>query len=462
MHTSGESTKGNDMKTTTPRSTKLMASLSAAFALAGMCTSAFAATIPVTSCADDNSPGTLRQAAAGLSSGDTLDLSGLTCTGATITLTQGEIVLEHNATLVGSAQQRLTITSTGRRILNSTSSDEPGGFVRIDNLNISGGRVYTEGDSAYGGCILAAGSVELVSSSVSNCIASNSNGVAMGGGIFAQSVTLTLSSVSGNVAGVSGNSRSSRGGGIYAGSLSCTDSTLSGNMALTTADGAYGQGGGALIVGGDMTLSRCTVDSNASGVGGGVMQFMFGGTTSVSRIENSTISGNSATFASAGLDVFCPDCVPTDVQIVNSTVAFNTATYGGAVTTNGNVIVTSSIIAQNSVTGEGEFADVSAADLSGADNLIQSTSLSPAAGVITAIADPQLQPLSDNGGPTLTHALANTSPALNSGNNTALLETDQRGQPRVVAEMVDMGAYQSQPSSATAAAGADEIFHGGF
>ncbi len=51
-----------------------------------------AATLTVTSCADDADPGTLRNTAANAVSGDLIDLGALTCS--TITLTQGAIVTD--------------------------------------------------------------------------------------------------------------------------------------------------------------------------------------------------------------------------------------------------------------------------------------------------------------------------------------------------------------------------------
>ena len=64
----------------------------------------------------------------------------------------------------------------------------------------------------------------------------------------------------------------------------------------------------------------------------------------------------------------------------------------------------------------------------------------------TITGDPNLGPLADNGGPTLTHALMTDSPAINAGSNALVpagATTDQRGLPRFVG-VVDIGAYEVQ------------------
>jgi hypothetical protein len=75
--------------------------------------------------------------------------------------------------------------------------------------------------------------------------------------------------------------------------------------------------------------------------------------------------------------------------------------------------------------------------------------------------DPLLGPLTDNGGPTFTHALLPGSPAFNAGNPNAVAGLngvplyDQRGAPfgRVVGGRIDMGALESQPTLPPAAFG---------
>ena len=56
-----------------------------------------------------------------------------------------------------------------------------------------------------------------------------------------------------------------------------------------------------------------------------------------------------------------------------------------------------------------------------------------------------LGPLTNNGGPTLTHALLPDSPAIDAGDDT-LTGTDQRGLPRRSGAHVDIGAYEASAS----------------
>jgi hypothetical protein len=83
--------------------------------------------------------------------------------------------------------------------------------------------------------------------------------------------------------------------------------------------------------------------------------------------------------------------------------------------------------------------------------LIQNNLSFPAGGVVST-ANPQLGPLANNGGPTQTLAEARTSPAAGAGNpakavdaNNNPLTTDQRGFPRLINGLVDIGAFETQP-----------------
>jgi len=145
------------------------------------------------------------------------------------------------------------------------------------------------------------------------------------------------------------------------------------------------------------------------------------------------------------------------LTLSNSTIAFNeegdlgsgSLVLLGALYSHGAPLtLQSSIIADNIGYTTGfplDLAGFAGATVSGANNLITSTSgLIAPADTITDC--PQLGPLADNGGATLTHALLRDGPAVGAGNNAAGLDNDQRGQgfPRTSGFDPDIGAYEWQ------------------
>ena len=113
----------------------------------------------------------------------------------------------------------------------------------------------------------------------------------------------------------------------------------------------------------------------------------------------------------------------------------------------------STIIGGNtSVYSQNQFGLYTAADfdvfysdatVSGGHNAIMTSNAPLPADTITD--DPLLLPLADNGGPTLTHAFAPSSPVLDAGSNPDNLDFDQRGDgyARVVGAAADIGAYEA-------------------
>src|SRR5206468_12343358 len=83
---------------------------------------------------------------------------------------------------------------------------------------------------------------------------------------------------------------------------------------------------------------------------------------------------------------------------------------------------------------------------SGGFNLVGATNVLIAPGPMDRFnvtsADLKLGPLQDNGGPTFTHALLCGSPAIDAGDNTDAPDTDQRGLPRIINGVIDIGAYE--------------------
>src|SRR5262245_19860829 len=123
----------------------LAAGLSILFAAAASSATA----TPVANC-DDDGPGSLRATIAAAASGDTIDLSALTC--ATISLTTGYI---------GIAQDDLTLIGPGASGL-AIDADSASGFLRhtgADTLSVTGLTIshggYT-GPTPLGGCIYSA------------------------------------------------------------------------------------------------------------------------------------------------------------------------------------------------------------------------------------------------------------------------------------------------------------------
>ena len=255
-----------------------------------------------------------------------------------------------------------------------------------------------------------------------------------------------------NDSSVSGNTASLSAGGIWnTGSLSATNSAIRGNEA-TSAGGLLNNGsvdlngsmvsgntatmgpGGGLInsgFGGRLTLTMSTVSDNTAATrGGGILNQ--GNTLAV---ENSTLSGNLAQAGDGGA-IFTETTLTTQ----HVTIARNsTGNTGGGVAGSGTWTTSNTLIEGNlpgncsaaiSLTSLGNNLD-SSANCSG---------LSVVMGDVLGI-PAQIGPLAANGGPTLTHALLPTSPAIEAGSAASVL-TDQRGLPRV--GQPDIGAFEVQ------------------
>lgn len=229
--------------------------------------------------------------------------------------------------------------------------------------------------------------------------------------------------------------------------------------------------GGGIDNQGNLTLVRVAVlDNNAGLSGGGIVNTT--GTSSLT-IDSSTISGNRASGGNGGGINFG---ATGSLTITNSTITNNLATEdGGGIHLGSTATIASSTItgnrADNDVTGSGngggasigaggsltlqrtilggntdagaEAPDCFGGAASGGSNLVGNTTnctytVDPTDKVEVS---PQLGPLADNGGPTMTHALLTGSPAIDGVTGTC--ETaDQRGVPRPQGTGCDIGAYE--------------------
>ncbi|MET0225050.1 MAG: right-handed parallel beta-helix repeat-containing protein [Dokdonella sp.] len=467
--------------------------------------------LPVTSCLDDDDPGTLRNVLASAAEGDTVDLSALTCS--TITLTQGALdssaLGEHqlyDVTLQGPGRDALTIDAGGLSevlVVGGFSSDK--GTFTANDLTIANG-YYAGG---VGACVEGfGGTVALNRVLVTDCHSVSSYGFLFGGAVDVNTLemtdsTITRSEVTGTglhstVAGagayaggdatlirsaISDNHATapyaqrggyaSVGGGLYVrGNLSVVDSTISGNSIEATNADQDAKGGG-VYVRGIASISGSTIDGNsADGEGGGVFKAIYsvygepGGNNPTTKLTvvDSTISGNAAAHG-GGIGSSRP------LYLSNSTIANNSASDGGGgilfrlagiEDSGGTLQLQSTLVATNSASPGATFAADLDADaalaLDGANNLVMAAGAAIPLPGDTIAQDPLLLPLAFNGGPTRTQALAAGSPAIDTGNNVAALDFDQRGSgfARVSGSAADIGAFEIQQAPA------DILFKDGF
>lgn len=409
----------------------------------------FAGTTIVVSNCDDAGPGSLREAIAMAANGDTVDLTQLTCS--TITLATGALVVTVDSiSLLGPNASSLTISADGgSRVLSHTGD----GLLSISGMTIAHGKEISKIFST-GGCISSDGDISIVRSIIRDCRAeSSAAGLpfsrSLGGGIYSKGkLSATETQILGNiVTSIGGQYSYAEGGGLYArGGLELHSSTISGNTASQASPALYAEGGGvkARL---EVVIESSVIDNNDAYFAGGI---------SISSdqsviISNSTVSGNTSEFRTAGIAVGARS-----LSILNSTIAFNSATrtFSGAEAAGAGLLTTSlvesidirsSIISNNTAASNyDDFDMIPVRPITGSHNLVRVTQIPMPDG--TLISDPLLAPLSDNGGPTRTHALLEHSPALDTGIADSSIEFDQRGLPyaRLSGPEVDIGAFEYQ------------------
>jgi hypothetical protein len=404
----------------------------------------------VTSCADDNSPGTLRVAIANAYDGATIDLTRLTCSRITLgeTPATNQGIHVYDLTIKGPGAEKLSIYGI-------PSSDygyvfKADGNLTVEGLTIRDGHHY--GLFVSGGCLDAGGTLTLINSVVEDCMVEGK--YATGGGASAINVVLTNSTISGNQVRASPGQAGfpGLGGGVYATNLVATNSIVSGNSVVGTGRGVHTYGGG-IAVRGPALISGTTITGNSAEYAGGGLSLTKNlyGVVYPATISNSTITANSTDNVGGAMISF----VPTAVH--NSTIAFNTSTGdegGGGVIVVNTADIESTIIADNQNVQVPAVFDPNLGvplqgSIAGDHNLITSSNVTLPGDTI--LADPLLRPLFEYGGPTPTYALMPNSPAIDAGSNPDNLPYDQRGPgyKRVVGSHADIGAFESQITSDT-------------
>lgn len=296
-----------------------------------------------------------------------------------------------------------------------------------------------------------------------------------GGGIFISQSNLTLDSV------VFQNNIATFGGGAITGQTA--NITISNSQFLGNRTGNFGSGGAISFVSGQLLVSTSEFRNN-SGANGGAITVQ--SSTAANVIERSLFVGNSASYGGSAIET---NGAITSLSIVNNTFTQNNAGSGPGVieidSDYGGGIVPQVSLINNTISGNtaatGYGGGIYASDDTYGGALLPVLTLrnnisfgntgsdveGPAGtlvseggnvfGVISGTisgntaadlvgVDPQLGPLQDNGGPTLTMAISASSPAARVGIIGGTTPTvDQRGVARPAGGPIDAGAFQTLP-----------------
>lgn len=265
-----------------------------------------------------------------------------------------------------------------------------------------------------------------------NCWASQVENAGGGVAMFGASAVVTNCEISANCLR---NAWVAYAAGIYATGGTIVDSTISGNVN----NGHYGRGGG-LAFAGAVTMRRCKVAGNTcpkatytgwGGWGEPAGLYILSAATG-SLVENCLIAENATASNGGGL------CVEAVADIVNCTIAGNTAMYGGGVWCRAAARFRNCIIQGNAATSD---TTAGAPEWNGSQALY-SHSLSPVA-LPTANGANVTATAAFKAG---TYKLKGGSPGYNAGstNGYAWLAStlDLDGDARVWGEAIDTGCYE--------------------
>jgi predicted outer membrane repeat protein len=308
-----------------------------------------------------------------------------------------------------------------------------GVIVNSGELTITGSTFSDNLAERYdSGVILNNGQITITSSAFSNNQAESWGGVIVNRG----EMSITGSAFSNNQAkgdgGVIYNHRSNT-------TLSVSNSAFSGNHS-DSAGGAIYSGDGTTL-----TIETSTIDNNTANTrGAGIANF------GLLSITNSTISSNTLMREwepYPGIDPDYGSAIAHDSS-EPLTIRFTTITNNSgispiqAVSVHGPAEIINSIVADNP---GGDCGIFYGGTINASEANLDSDGTCDG---FTLTADPRLDPLDDNGGPTQTHALKPNSPAKDAATGACPPPAeDQRGEPRPypTGGECDLGAYEYSP-----------------
>jgi hypothetical protein len=203
--------------------------------------------------------------------------------------------------------------------------------------------------------------------------------------------------------------------------LTLSNATISGGRTISNT-------GGGISNFGTLVIRNSTISGNLTdaGQGGGIYN------AGILTVVNSTISNNDAVSGGVGGAIYSDGAV----QLINTTVTENTGV--GIVQFSGTFTLRNTVVAGN--TGAIDNC-ASAVGMTLAGVNLSNDGTCGAAGPGMIVADPQLGPLADNGGPTRTHNLLKDSPAIDAALGCTVTD-DQRYVTRPQGTTCDIGAVE--------------------
>jgi len=349
-------------------------------------------------------------------------------------------ILRNNLSISGS-------TFTDNSAIGNVPANSQGGAIYMDGLRDTGGSFSISGSTFTGNTTYNSGGAIYVNLYENNSpfTVDNSSFInnAVIGGTGAQGGAISGGGT--NIGGSTGNP-----------SITITNSLFSGNSVRRSGSPQDGSGGAvafaqrARITIANVTFTGNTAFGTSWNANGGAVYIL--NNTEQFQIINSTIANNHAGWVGGGVINSTLPSSQTPGGIIRNTIfANNTADNGtndwdiqqhcGAIVTNNGVSVIPPLVdGGNNL----QFPNRN-------PNLNYWNETVCASGI--TIADAQLDPLANNGGPTQTRALAAGSPAIDAGNNTVcaappINNLDQRGQTRPVdgdgnaSAVCDIGAFE--------------------